>query len=668
MAATELVGGVSGESEERIRELFEQAALLSPCVLFIDEIDAISSNRMNAQKDMERRIVSQLLTSFDGLSKLAGGDQVLVIGATNRADALDPSLRRVGRFDQEISLGIPDRTARSDILKVICSNLKLERPFKYDELAALTPGYVGADLLALATRAASLAIKRTFASKQEQAIRQNMHKNNQFEMSKQFVDDIMELDFGSDIESIDVEKKDGSESAKKLNDDKQVTIDITDESMVEEKLAEKSTTVDSVKIDDEPPNKSDIVAAATDTQPKTDAPIETDKVVETVATETIAEPEAVAKPEETETECKSIVEDTEMKEATPEQEAADKVETNVESKAAAENETVAADVEAEKEPTKAGDTVESMVVDDTSETTCTMKPTEENQTMADEEKVQPNTESIDKPVVVSQDDQPLEVEPAKESPPADKQMPTIVQPQTPLKSGTPPDVIEIDEEESSLGDAMLQNNSVKLALGLDVMLRWLSDSFPSITRAELKRVYIKMTDFVEAVRLVQPSAKREGFITVPDVTWDEIGSLRDIRDELQLAILAPVKYPKQMEALGLYAPSGVLLCGPPGCGKTLLAKAVANEAGINFISVKGPELLNMYVGESERAVRQCFQRARNSAPCVIFFDEFDALCPKRSDSGEVSIEAPPFLSHVLIRPPIFFLNRTQLDLEWLINC
>lgn len=97
-----------------------------------------------------------------------------------------------------------------------------------------------------------------------------------------------------------------------------------------------------------------------------------------------------------------------------------------------------------------------------------------------------------------------------------------------------------------------------------------------------------------------------------------------------MAILAPVRSPEQFRALGLSAPSGVLLAGPPGCGKTLLAKAVANESGLNFISVKGPELLNMYVGESERAVRQVFQRGRNSAPCVIFFDEIDALCPRRS--------------------------------------
>lgn len=140
VAATELVSGVSGESEERIRDLFEQAALCAPCVLFIDEIDSISANRKNASKDMERRIVAQLLTSLDDLPKLDGGDQVLVIGATNRADSLDPSLRRVGRFDQEICLGIPDRDARCEILRIICKSLKLESYFDFDLIASLTPG------------------------------------------------------------------------------------------------------------------------------------------------------------------------------------------------------------------------------------------------------------------------------------------------------------------------------------------------------------------------------------------------------------------------------------------------------------------------------------------------------------------------------------------------
>ena len=138
--------------------------------------------------------------------------------------------------------------------------------------------------------------------------------------------------------------------------------------------------------------------------------------------------------------------------------------------------------------------------------------------------------------------------------------------------------------------------------------------------------------------MVQPSAKREGFATVPDVSWDDVGSLGDVRDELNLSICEPILNPEKFKALGLSAPTGVLLYGPPGCGKTLVAKAVARESGANFISVKGPELLNKFVGESERAVRTLFLRAEASSPCVIFFDELDALCPKRGGEGGVSSE------------------------------
>lgn len=411
--ATELVAGVSGESEERIREIFEQAASFAPCVLFIDEIDAVSSNRQTAQKDMERRIVSQLIASLDNLSKMRFGDQVLVIGATNRPDALDPALRRVGRFDHEISLGIPDRNARTQILQIISRNLKLEQPFDFDEIASLTPGYVGADLLALATRAASTAIKRVITENEKEKV----------------------------IEHVENEKATEIEITAEIA----AAVNIEEDALIME--------VDSNEI-----------KASNEEESKIENP-ETNPTEELTILPTMTEPATVA----------DLAKDSEM------------------------------------------------------ETDEQQKP-EEN-------------------------------------------------------------IIEVIKE--NIIEEIKKQPQLKVALTLDDMIKWLENDVQPMSDSELKTLSIQRDDFIEALKHLQPSAKREGFITVPDVTWDDIGSLQDIRDELKLAILAPVKFPEKLIQLGLTSPSGVLLCGPPGCGKTLLAKAVANEAGINFISVKGPELLNM---------------------------------------------------------------------------
>ncbi|KAM8818568.1 nuclear valosin-containing protein-like isoform 1-T1 [Rhynchonycteris naso] len=364
VAATQVVSGVSGESEQKLRELFEQAVSNAPCILFIDEIDAITPKREVASKDMERRIVAQLLTCMDDLNNMAATARVLVIGATNRPDSLDPALRRAGRFDREICLGIPDEASRERILQTLCRKLRLPEAFHFRHLAHLTPGFVGADLMALCQEAAMCAVSRVLMRLQG---------------------------------------------------------------------------------------------------------------------ELGANPETGCLP------CDGAQ----------------------------------AEGPGPKPASKAQDELQSL-------------------------------------------------------------------------------------------------------------LRLLRNQDP-LSEEQLQGLCIELNDFIVALSTVQPSAKREGFVTVPNVTWADIGALEDIREELTMAILAPVRNPDQFQALGLVTPAGVLLVGPPGCGKTLLAKAVANESGLNFISVKGPELLNMYVGESERAVRQVFQRAKNSAPCVIFFDEVDALCPRRSD-------------------------------------
>lgn len=496
--ATELIAGVSGESEERIREMFEQAAIHAPCVLFIDEIDAISSNRINAQRDMERRIVAQLISSLDGLEDLENGDLVLVVGATNRPDNLDPALRRVGRFDHEIALGIPDRNAREEILRVICDKLLLEPSFKFDKIAEITPGYVGADLFALAFRAASIAIKRKYFN--QMRIRQA-----EDEMYIPIVDLLEESsDVHRKLNTLEINKKDDN-------------------------------------INTEPENQNENQSEANKDNEKTSSEnnilgIRADSVI--------------------------IPSDEEEKMEIDDEKSKTEIEKVVESD---KNSTENTNIEEPK------------------------KRAEESDTNKVEELGEKNVSIVS---------------------------------------------VDICEDEIPDSASIKKTVKTKKDPSLLELLKWLRNDSISIEDSDLRDLCLTMADFQEAVKLVQPSAKREGFITVPDVTWSDIGSLQNIREELQLAVLAPVKFPEKLNALGLSAPSGILLCGPPGCGKTLLAKAVANEAGINFISVKGPELMNMYVGESERAVRTCFQRARNSAPCVIFFDEFDSLCPKRSDSNE----------------------------------
>jgi len=155
---------------------------------------------------------------------------------------------------------------------------------------------------------------------------------------------------------------------------------------------------------------------------------------------------------------------------------------------------------------------------------------------------------------------------------------------------------------------------------------------------DLANLFIEQEDFNYALTQIQPTSKREGFTTIPNVTWDDVGGLKDLREELYYDIVLPITEPTKLKIVGISKAVGVLLYGPPGCGKTLLAKAVANEAKANFISIKGPELLNKYVGESERAIRSLFIRAKNSSPCIIFFDELDALVPKRSQENNNSSE------------------------------
>ena len=321
----EIMSKFYGESESRLREIFEEAEKSAPSIIFIDEIDSIAPKREEVTGEVERRVVAQLLTLMDGLKSRG---QVVVIAATNRPDAVDPALRRPGRFDREISISMPDKKARREILQVHIRGMPLEEDVNIDEIAELTHGFSGADLAALAREAAMRALRRF-------------------------------------LPKIDLEKK-----------------------------------------------------------------------------------------------------------------------------------TIPANI--------------------------------------------------------------------------------------------------------------------------------------------LKTLKVNRSDFYEALKEITPSALREVYIEVPEVHWDDVGGLDDVKRQLKEMVELPIKHPELFEQMGITPPKGILLYGPPGTGKTLLAKAVATESSANFISVKGPEVLSKWVGESEKAIREIFKKARQASPCIIFFDEIDSIAPMRGahyDSG-----------------------------------
>ncbi|KAK7345129.1 hypothetical protein VNO77_15592 [Canavalia gladiata] len=333
ISAPELVSPVSGESEGNIRDLFSKAYRTAPSIIFIDEIDAIASKVENSQRGMEKRVLKQLLTCMCQPVGTRSGN-VLVIASTNSPDALDPALRRPGRFDREIFIGIPDESAREDILSAGFRSHKLHGPIDLRKIARSTGGFVAADLDHLIYQAAIVAMNRIPI--QRNLMRECLHGDW------------------------------------------------------------------------------------------------------------------------------------------------------------------------EREP-------------------------------------------------------------------------------------------------------------------------W--------SQKEVNEVAITMSDIEEAIKMVQPSTRREGFSSIPHVKWEELGGMDLIRQEFEDHIVGRIQDPEDYEGFGLNLETGFLLYGPPGCGKTTIAKAVANAAGANFIHVKGPELLNKYVGESERDVRMLFRRARTSAPCIIFFDEVEALTTKRGKEG-----------------------------------
>ncbi|MHB1418077.1 MAG: AAA family ATPase, partial [Bacillota bacterium] len=175
-------------------------------------------------------------------------------------------------------------------------------------------------------------------------------------------------------------------------------------------------------------------------------------------------------------------------------------------------------------------------------------------------------------------------------------------------------------------------------IGLRSVLADLDTSAKQVPYDILMGLKISAKDFIEAMKEIEPSAIREVFVEVPGVEWDEVGGLNEIKEEIRDAVEWPLKYPSILQRMGARVPKGILLSGPPGTGKTLLARAVATQSEANFISVKGPELFSKWVGESEKAVREVFHKAKQAAPCIIFFDEIDALTSNRNAGSDPVVE------------------------------
>ncbi|MEM4644715.1 MAG: CDC48 family AAA ATPase [Archaeoglobaceae archaeon] len=392
ISGPEIMSKYYGESEQRLREIFEEAKQNAPSIIFIDEIDSIAPKREEVTGEVERRVVAQLLTLMDGLEERG---QVIVIAATNRPDAIDPALRRPGRFDREIEIGVPDREGRFEILQIHTRNMPLE------------PKYL-----------------REFALEALSRVKKNV-------------------------------------------EDPKVVKDI-------------------------------------------------DFLIEEV--------KRLEREDEIERAIKAIL-----------------------------NQEILSEVEAE--------IIRAML-----------------------KKLADQTHGF-----VGADIEALCKEAAMKA----------------LRRYLPS--IDLEAEE--------------------------------IPVEILESMRVKWEDFLEALKEIEPSAMREVLVEIPKVTWDDVGGLEDVKREIIEAVEWPLKYPEKFKKFGIRPPKGVLLYGPPGTGKTLIAKAVANESEANFISIKGGELLSKWLGESEKAVRKIFRKARQVAPCIIFFDEIDAIAQMRGmDEGSRAVE------------------------------
>jgi transitional endoplasmic reticulum ATPase len=499
----EVMSKYYGESEGKLREIFEQAEKNAPTIIFIDEIDSIAPKREDVSGEVERRVVAQLLTLMDGL-KARG--QVIVIAATNRPDAVDPALRRPGRFDREIQIAIPDTKGRLEILQIHTRNMPLTRNMNIRRLIE-------------SAKSSGVKVNQTIEGTMDGAILSELS------------------DYLGLIASYDMKQLDTYEKVVRLAKQNEMhKIDFAG-SVDKKRLEEIAKEIPLASV------------------------LELRRSIEKVGS------------------LKPLLGITDV--------ASFSRRLDQESAATIEQALGIGRIPC----------IDGIIELDAAYSSDGDADTEHSKQL------------LSQIVMLSKN-------------------------LDPEKSVDLAALASLTNGFSGADLSALSREAAMKAIRRFVPRMNLNQAIPADVLASLK---VSKNDFMEALKEITPSALREVYVEVPEVHWADIGGLDDVKRQLKEMVEWPMKQPELFEQMGITPPRGILLYGPPGTGKTLLAKAVATESSANFISVKGPEVLSKWVGESEKAVREIFKKARQTAPCIIFFDEIDSIAPQRgngsSDSG-----------------------------------
>ncbi|MBU0457619.1 MAG: CDC48 family AAA ATPase [Nanoarchaeota archaeon] len=523
----EVISKFYGESEANLRKKFEEAEQNAPSIIFFDEIDAIATKREETKGDVEKRVVAQLLGLMDGLKSRG---KVIVIAATNMPNLVDMALRRPGRFDREIEIGVPDKAGREEILKIHTRNMPLEGTLYGENIKKIIPELIKEKNKQLENELnnknldinklmSNLEILKNSIKEKQRELEKSKEELLELEKRKQKADENLLYKLLESIRGLNKKIKNlneeiplGEEELVKLEDKiktfnnklKQIKVDIKEISDVKDNLKKSRTILNNLVEEmikfDEMKSKQVLNNLGT-------------KIIETNLSELYQKLQKF-------------------------------------------------------------NLIESIVA-------------------------KAKREGIDQ------------------------------------------DQKEIAKVTHGFVGADL--NALAKEAAMIVLRRILPDlkqkgveEGQPIPSEILEKLQVTQKDFLESLKVVRPSAMREVLVETPDVSWDDIGGLEDIKEKLKEAVEWPLNKPEVFKKMGIRPPKGILLYGPPGTGKTLLAKAVAKESEANFILVNGPSLLSKWVGESEKALRHIFRKARQTSPTILFFDEIDALVPRRGSSNDGS--------------------------------